>query len=163
MTPALPAIAISVQAGRRHLAELTGHGGDHRGWRVSWIVEESAEETRCSKLHREPDPVMRTTHPADQFAVGSVEMEVAGELLFRWDRRRSGRTARAVRRTESGSAWRAELRISAWGRAWTKYQALTSLQKSYAEWYVYAISFARRQRPGHEAWLRSRLDRRSAA
>ena len=84
MTPALPPVAISVQAGRRHLAELTGDGCAHHGWRVSWIVEESAEETRCSKLHREPDPVMRTTHPADQFAVGSVEIKVAGELLFRW-------------------------------------------------------------------------------
>src|SRR4051812_50067658 len=82
MTPALPPVAISVQAGRRHLAELTGDGCAHHGWRVSWIVEESAEETRCSKLHREPDPVMRTTHPADQFAVGSVEIKVAGGVLF---------------------------------------------------------------------------------
>jgi hypothetical protein len=32
------------------------------------------------------------------------------------------------------------------------------VQKPYAEWYVYAISFARHQRPGNEAWLRSRLD-----
>jgi hypothetical protein len=82
MTPALPPVAISVQARCRHLAELTGDSCGHQEWRVGWIVEESAEKTRCSKLHREPNPVMRTSHLPDQFVVGGVEMEVPGELLL---------------------------------------------------------------------------------
>ena len=49
---------------------------------MGWIVEESAEKTRCSKLHRESNPVMRPSHLPDQFVVGGVEVEVAGELLL---------------------------------------------------------------------------------
>ena len=63
--------------------------------------------------------------PRHQLAIGGVEVEVPGELLLRWGRRRSGRSAPAARRTGSGSTRRAELRTFAAGRAWTKDQAHT--------------------------------------
>ena len=82
MAPALPAIAIRVEARWRDLAELTSHGRDHRGWRPGRIVEERAEEAGRPELDREPDPIVSTAHLRHQLAIGGVEVKVAGELLF---------------------------------------------------------------------------------
>src|SRR4051794_12571036 len=81
MAPALPAVAVGIQAGRRALAELTRHGRDHRGWRLGRIVEKGAEEARCPELNSETEPVMGAAHPSHQLAIGGVEVEVPGELL----------------------------------------------------------------------------------
>jgi hypothetical protein len=82
MAPALPAVAVGIQAGRRALAELTRHGRDHRGWRLGRIVEKGAEEARCPELNSETEPVMGAAHPSHQLAIGGVEVEVPGELLL---------------------------------------------------------------------------------
>ena len=82
VAPALPAVAVGVEARRRGFAELPRGGGDHRGRRLGRVVEEGAEEAGRAELGREPDPVVGAAHPADQVAVGGVEVEVAGELLL---------------------------------------------------------------------------------
>ena len=82
VAPALPAVAISVEAGRRHLAELTCDGGDHRRRRLGRIVEKGAKEAGGAELDRKADPVMRAAHLTDQFTISGIEVEIAGELLL---------------------------------------------------------------------------------
>jgi hypothetical protein len=82
MTPALPAVAISIQTGRRGLAELTRDGRDHCWRRLRRIVQKGAQEARRPQLNRKAETVVRAAHRAHQLAVSRVEMEVARELLF---------------------------------------------------------------------------------
>lgn len=81
VAPALPPVAIDVETGRQHLAELMCDGGDHRGRRLGRIVEKGAKEPGGAELDRKADPVMRSAHLPDQFTISGVEMEIAGELL----------------------------------------------------------------------------------
>ena len=81
VAPALPAVAIGVEAGRRHLVELTCDGGDHRGRRLARIVEKGAKEAGGAELDRKADPVVRAAHLTDQFTISGIEVEIAGELL----------------------------------------------------------------------------------
>ena len=82
MAPALPAVAIGVEAGRRHLVELTCDGGDHRGRRLARIVEKGAKEAGGAELDRKADPVMCAAHLTDQVTISGIEVEIAGELLL---------------------------------------------------------------------------------
>ena len=82
MAPALPAVAIGVQARRRRFTKLACHGRDHRGWCLRRVVKEGAEEAGRPKLDREAQAVVRATHRAHDVTVSSVEMEVSGELLL---------------------------------------------------------------------------------
>ena len=56
---------------------------------MSQIVEKGAEEPDCPELNREPKPVVRAAHLANQFAIRGVEVEVriptiAGSQTNRW-------------------------------------------------------------------------------
>jgi len=82
MAPALPAVAIGGQARYWHLAKLTRHDRDYGKGRLGRIVKEGTEKPRCPKLDRKADPVVGAAHLPDQFAVGGIEVEVAGELLI---------------------------------------------------------------------------------
>jgi hypothetical protein len=79
--PALPSVAVAVEAGTRTQPELPGHRGQHRGRHVGGIVEEGAQEAHRAELHREAEPVVLATQPGDDRAITFVEVEVAVELL----------------------------------------------------------------------------------
>jgi len=114
--PTDPALAIQGEASRVCDSKLARHIAGPTGRHVNRIVQKGAQEPHGAELHGEAQPHMVPAFGRDQFAVGVVEVKVAGELV------RTGLARVAAvpallfcRQKETGTCWSpAEQLAGAW-------------------------------------------------